>query len=83
MEKLDATDIKILELLSTNARIPIKDVATECNISRAAIHQRVQRLMDDGVIVGSCFNLNQKALGYSTCAYVGLNLEKGNMYKDV
>lgn len=83
MEKLDPIDLKILELLSTNARLAFKDVAAECNISRAAIHQRVQRLMDDGVILGSCFNINQKALGYSTCTYVGMNLEKGNMYKDV
>ncbi len=83
MEKLDPIDLKILELLSTNARLAFKDVAAECNISRAAIHQRVQRLIDDGVILGSCFNINQKALGYSTCTYVGMNLEKGNMYKDV
>ena len=83
MEKLDPIDLKILELLSTNARLAFKDIAAECNISRAAIHQRVQRLMDDGVILGSCFNINQKALGYSTCTYVGMNLEKGNMYKDV
>jgi len=83
MEKLDPVDLKILELLSTNARMAFKDVAAECNISRAAIHQRVQRLLDDGVIIGSCFNINQKALGYSTCTYVGMNLEKGNMYKNV
>lgn len=83
MEKLDPIDLKILELLSTNARLAFKDVAAECNISRAAIHQRVQRLIDEGVILGSCFNINQKALGYSTCTYVGMNLEKGNMYKDV
>lgn len=83
MEKLDPIDLKILELLSTNARLAFKDVAAECNISRAAIHQRVQRLIDEGVILGSCFNINQKALGYSTCTYVGMNLEKGNMYKSV
>ncbi len=83
MEKLDPIDLKILGLLSTNARLAFKDIAAECNISRAAIHQRVQRLIDDGVILGSCFNINQKALGYSTCTYVGMNLEKGNMYKDV
>lgn len=83
MEKLDAIDRKILCVLSQNARMPFKDVATDCGISRAAIHQRVQRLMDEGIILGSCFNINQKALGYSTCTYVGLNLEKGNMYKSV
>lgn len=83
MEKIDKLDRKILGILSKNARIPFKDVATECGVSRAAIHQRVQRLIEDGVITGSGFDVNPKSLGYSTCTYVGLNLERGNMYKKV
>ena len=83
MEKIDQLDKKILSILSKNARIPFKDVAAECNVSRAAIHQRVQRLIDNDVITGSGFDVNPKSLGYSTCTYVGLNLERGSMYKDV
>jgi Lrp/AsnC family transcriptional regulator, regulator for asnA, asnC and gidA len=83
MEKIDNLDKKILGILSKNARIPFKDVAAECNVSRAAIHQRVQHLMDQGVITGSGFDVNPKSLGYSTCTYVGITLERGNMYKDV
>ncbi len=83
MEKIDNLDRKILGILSKNARIPFKDVAAECGVSRAAIHQRVQHLMEDGFITGSGFDVNPKSLGYSTCTYVGLNLERGNMYKKV
>ena len=83
MEKIDSLDKKILNILSKNARIPFKDVAAECNVSRAAIHQRVQRLTDEGVITGSGFDVNPKSLGYSTCTYVGINLERGSMYKQV
>lgn len=83
MEKIDKLDKKILSILSQNARMPFKDVATECNVSRAAIHQRVQRLIEDGVITGSGFDVNPKSLGYSTCTYVGIRLERGSMYKDV
>lgn len=83
MEKIDYLDKKILSILSKNARIPFKDVAAECNVSRAAIHQRVQHLIDAGVITGSGFDVNPKSLGYSTCTYVGINLEKGSMYKEV
>ena len=83
MEKIDYLDKKILSILSKNARIPFKDVAAECNVSRAAIHQRVQHLIDADVITGSGFDVNPKSLGYSTCTYVGINLEKGSMYKDV
>ncbi len=83
MEKIDELDKKILEIISRNARIPFKDVAAECGVSRAAIHQRVQRLIDMGVIVGSGYHVNPKSLGYTTCTYVGIKLERGSMYKDV
>lgn len=83
MERIANLDKKILSILSRNARIPFKDVAAECNVSRAAIHQRVQRLIDAGVITGSGFNVNPKSLGYHTCTYVGITLERGSMYRDV
>ena len=83
MEKIDNLDRQILEIISQNARIPFKDVAAECGVSRAAIHQRVQRLIDLGVIVGSGYHVNPKSLGYRTCTYVGIKLEKGSMYKSV
>ncbi|ERJ79447.1 putative regulatory protein AsnC [Prevotella disiens JCM 6334 = ATCC 29426] len=83
MEKIDKLDRKILGILSQNARIPFKDVAAECGVSRAAIHQRVQHLIENGVIVGSSFDVNPKSLGYTTCTYVGLNLERGSMYRKV
>lgn len=83
MDKIDNLDRKILSILSKNARIPFKDVAAECGVSRAAIHQRVQHLMAAGIITGSGFDVNPKSLGYSTCTYVGLNLERGSMYREV
>ena len=52
MEKIDNLDRKILEIIMKNARIPSKDVALECNVSRAAIHQRIQRMIDLDVITG-------------------------------
>ncbi len=83
MEKIDKLDKQILSILSKNARIPFKDVAASCGVSRAAIHQRVQHLVKIGAIVGSGFDVNPKSLGYTSCTYVGLNLERGSMYKEV
>ena len=83
MEKIDKLDKQILEIISSNARIPFKDVAAECGVSRAAIHQRVQRLIDTKVIVGSGYHVNPGSLGYSTCTFVGIKLERGSMYKQV
>lgn len=81
MERIDNLDRRILEIIMKNARIPSKDVAVECGVSRAAIHQRIQRMIDLDVITGSGYNVNPKILGYSTCTYVGVSLEKGSMYR--
>jgi len=83
MEKIDKLDRKILQIITNNARMPFKDVAELCGVSRAAIHQRVQRMMDMNVIIGSGYIVNPKMLGYQMCVYVGITLEKGSMYKEV
>lgn len=82
-EKIDTLDIHILRIVMHNARIPSKDVAMECGVSRAAIHQRLQRMIDLKVITGSGYQVNPKILGYATCTYIGVNLERGAMYADV
>ena len=83
MEKIDNLDRQILEIIMRNARIPSKDVAAKCGVSRAAIHQRIQRMIDMKVFIGSGYHVNPKTLGYTTCTYIGVRLEKGSMYKDV
>ena len=67
MEKIDELDVKILSIITKNARIPFKDVAEACGVSRAAVHQRVQRMFDNGVIIGSGYQVNPKMLGYQLC----------------
>ncbi len=74
LEKIDNLDRKILKIVMHNARIPSKDVALVCGVSRAAIHQRLQRMIDLKVITGSGYNVNPKILGYATCTYIGVNL---------
>lgn len=83
MEKIDRLDKKILNIIMNNARIASKDVAMVCGVSRAAIHQRIQRLIDMRVITGSGYNVNPKALGFNTCTYIGVRLAKGSLYREV
>ena len=82
MERLDKLDKKILNIVMSNARMASKDIAEQCGVSRAAIHQRMQRLMDMNVIVGSGYIVNPHKLGYNTCTYVGVKLEKGSLYRE-
>ena len=81
--KVDSLDLKILSIISKDARIPFRNVAEQCGVSRAAIHMRVQHMMDMGVIVGSGYEIDMKRLGFSTCTYVGIIFEKGSMYHEI
>lgn len=74
-QNIDTLDEKILKLIANNARIPFLEVARVCNVSGAAIHQRIQRLIKSGVIKGSQFILDSEKVGYETCAFIGLFLK--------
>lgn len=71
---LDALDKKILRMIAEDARVPFLEVARACNVSGAAIHQRIQKLTRLGVLKGSQFVIDPEKIGYETCAYIGLNL---------
>jgi Lrp/AsnC family transcriptional regulator for asnA, asnC and gidA len=82
---LDSLDKRILSMLTADARKPFLEVARQCNVSGAAIHQRVQKMVDEGVIKGSQFMLDPRGLGYHTCAFVGIqvNLTKSTTHQEV
>ncbi len=81
--QIDSLDKKILSMITHNARIPFLEVARECKVSGAAIHQRIQRLMNMGVIKGSEFILNPGKIGYQTCAFIGVFLKKASLFDSV
>lgn len=80
---LDSLDKKILKLISEDARIPFLEVARECNLSGAAIHQRIQKLTTMGVIKGSQFIIDPEKIGYETCAFIGLYLKEPEKFDQV
>lgn len=80
---LDALDKKILQLVANDARVPFLEVARACNVSGAAIHQRIQKLTAQGVIKGSQFIIDPEKIGYETCAYVGLYLKDPGSFDEV
>lgn len=72
---LDAIDRKILKYLIKNARMPFLEIARECGISGAAIHQRIRKLDESGVILGSRLIVDPKMLGFDVCAHIGINIK--------
>ncbi len=80
---LDATDRKILKFLVGNARMPYLEIARECGISGAAIHQRIKKLEDSGVILGSRMTVDPKKLGLDVCAFINIRVHDPNMSMSV
>ncbi len=73
--QLDELDFKIMKLIAGNARTPFLEVARECNVSGAAIHQRVQKLVNIGVLKGSEFIVDSHKVGLEACAFIGIYLQ--------
>ncbi len=78
---LDAIDRKILKYLVKNARMPFLEIARECGISGAAIHQRIRKLDEAGVILGSCLQVDPKMLGFDVCAHINITLNDPQLLK--
>ena len=82
-QKLDKLDKQILRMIAEDARVPFLEVARACNVSGAAIHQRIQKLTSMGILRGSKFIIDPEKIGYETCAYIGLNLKNPESFDEV
>ena len=80
---IDRTDQKILSFLVKNARMPFLEIARECGISGAAIHQRVKKLESNGVITGSRLLVKPQAIGLNICTFISISLSEANKYNEV
>ena len=81
--EIDGIDKEILRNLMEDARKPILQIANKLGISGAAIHQRLKKLEQAGVISGSKYVVDYKVLGYKTMAFIGIYLEKASNNLDV
>jgi Lrp/AsnC family leucine-responsive transcriptional regulator len=71
---MDEMDIKILELLENNGRLSHEEISKRLNISRPAIHQRVSKLEQNGVIKGYHTEVNWSKAGQGIRAIVFINV---------
>jgi len=73
---IDELDHQIIDVLIDNARTPFTDIAKKYKVSAGTIHIRVNKMVEEGIILGSTLKLNYDKLYYSFIAYVGLFLTK-------
>jgi Lrp/AsnC family transcriptional regulator, leucine-responsive regulatory protein len=69
---IDAKDLKILEALQTNARVPLSELGRSVGLSQPAVSERVKRLEEAGIIEGYGARINPRALGLGLMALVRL-----------
>lgn len=73
---LDASDIRILQLLQENAQYTIKEISQKINLSMTPTHDRIKRLEQEGVIEKYVTILNKKKLGNPMVVYCNITLDK-------
>ncbi|WP_312743895.1 Lrp/AsnC family transcriptional regulator [Sphingobacterium multivorum] len=76
MNNIDDFDLQILKYLDEDGRMAYSAIATAMGVSNTMIHQRINRLTDQGILTGIKPVLNEKKLGYDWGAFTGLSLEK-------
>ena len=74
--ELDGIDKQIIRALMQNARTPILEISKRIGVSGAAIHQRLRKLENCGLIQGSKVIINSNLLGFKTMAFIGVYLDK-------
>ena len=72
--KLDSSDIKILEILQNEGRLPNNELANRIGLTPTPTLERVRRLEREGVIKGYCARLDKEAVGKGMMVFVTVTL---------
>ncbi|MCP1123397.1 AsnC family transcriptional regulator [Bacillus sp. AFS018417] len=79
--KINDTDKKILEILMQNGRTSYADIGKELNLSRNVVRDRVQQLMEKGVIEKFSVVINSEAVGKNVSAFFEVDCEPAYLVK--
>ncbi len=79
---LDSVDKKIIYMLMDNAKTSLAHISKNVGISTTAVHQRIKKLENAGVIENSISFLNPRKIGYKVVSYIGVFLEQPSHYHD-
>jgi DNA-binding Lrp family transcriptional regulator len=76
---LDETDVKVLKVLTEDARLSSRQIAKECKISIGTVLSRIKRMEEGGVIKGYTALLDQEKLGYELTVVTEIIVSKGRL----
>jgi len=69
---LDSTDLRIIEELSKNSRMTMKELGEKVHLTGQAASSRVAKLEDNGVIEAYTIHVNEVKLGWSVHAFMNI-----------
>ncbi len=81
--EIDNIDLKILNILSEDAKIPYTEVAKRIYVSGGTVHVRMKKLEEMGVVKGTTLRIDYARLGYDITCFLGIYLEKSSLYDEV
>ena len=79
----DEMDARIISALSADGRRSYADVGTEVGLSTAAVHERVKKLLDKGVIRRFSISVAPERVGLGFTAYVAIRNDGGAHCRDI
>lgn len=81
--EIDNVDLKILNLLMEDAKIPYTEIAKKVFVSGGTVHVRMKKLEEMGVVQGTTLKLDYSKLGYDITCFIGIYLQKSSLYDEV
>ncbi len=81
--EIDNTDLKILEILTQDAKKPYTEVAKKVYVSQGTVHVRMNKMEEAGIVERTTLRLNYSKLGYDITAFIGIYLQKSDLYEKV
>ena len=76
MNIVDEFDINIIKELEKDGRMAYSAIAMTLKISNTMVHQRINRLMEQGILTGIKPVINEKKVGYDWGSFTGITLNK-------
>ncbi|NJM93647.1 MAG: winged helix-turn-helix transcriptional regulator [Cytophagales bacterium] len=81
--EIDNIDLKILSILSKDAKMPYTEVAKKVFVSGGTVHVRMRKMEEMGIIQGTTLNMDYTKMGFDITAFLGIYLEKSSLYDEV
>ena len=81
--EIDKVDLKILALLTEDAKLPYTEVAKKVFVSGGTVHVRMRKMEEMGIVKGTTLNMDYAKMGYDITAFLGIYLEKSSLYDKV